>query len=56
MAYTINDKCKACAKCVTACPAEAISAGDGIYVIDEDECTSCGACFHECPHEAIDEG
>lgn len=31
------------------CPVEAISEGDGKYVIDADTCVSCGACAGVCP-------
>jgi len=34
MAYVITDECVACGTCAEACPAEAISEGDGKYVID----------------------
>ena len=36
MAYVITDECVACGTCAEACPAEAISEGDGKYVIDAD--------------------
>ena len=32
MAYVITDECVACGTCAEACPAEAISEGDGKYV------------------------
>jgi Fe-S-cluster-containing hydrogenase component 2 len=32
---------------------EAISEGDGKYVIDAEKCTDCGACAEACPVEAI---
>lgn len=38
MAYVITDECVACGTCAEACPAEAISEGDGKYVIDADAC------------------
>ena len=44
MAYKITEECIACGLCVDACPVEAISEGDPIYVIDEDACIDCGAC------------
>lgn len=56
MAYKINDTCVACGTCEGECPVSAISAGDGIYVIDEDSCISCGACAGACPVGAIEEG
>ena len=52
MAYKISDDCIACGACADACPAEAISEGDGKYVIDADKCLDCGACADACPVEA----
>ena len=56
MAYIINDDCISCGACAAECPVEAISEGDGKYVIDADVCVSCGACADQCPTEAIEEG
>ena len=56
MAYIITDACVACGSCADQCPVEAISEGDGKYVIDADVCVSCGACAEQCPTEAIEEG
>ena len=53
MAYVITDECVACGTCAEACPAEAISEGDGKYVIDADACLDCGTCEGECPTGAI---
>jgi len=49
MAYKINDSCVACGACASACPVEAISEGEGKYVIDADTCIDCGACAEACP-------
>lgn len=49
MAYKITDACIACGACEADCPVEAISEGDGIYVIDADKCIDCGACAGSCP-------
>lgn len=54
MAYAISDKCVSCGACVSACPVEAISEGEGKYVIDADKCVDCGACAGECPVSAIE--
>lgn len=53
MAYVINDNCVSCGTCAGQCPTDAISEGDGIYVIDADACVSCGSCCDACPTEAI---
>lgn len=52
MAYVINDACISCGVCAGECPTEAISEGDGIYVIDADKCIDCGACANACPVDA----
>ena len=52
MAYKIGDACISCGACADECPAECISAGDDIYVINPDECIECGACNSVCPVEA----
>jgi ferredoxin len=56
MAYKISADCTMCGACESSCPTEAISAGDGIYVIDANLCTDCGACEATCPVEAISAG
>jgi len=53
MAYRITDDCVECGACAANCPADAISEGDGKYVIDADACLECGACQGECPNDAI---
>lgn len=53
MAYVIGEDCQDCGACAAVCPAEAISEGDGKYVIDADACLDCGTCEAECPHGAI---
>ncbi len=55
MAYVISDECISCGACAGACPVEAISEGDGKYVIDADTCVDCGSCAAGCPVEAISE-
>jgi ferredoxin len=52
MAYKITDDCIACGACAADCPVEAISEGDGKYVIDADTCIDCGNCKENCPVDA----
>ena len=59
MALLITDECINCDVCEPACPNEAISEGDDIYVIDPDLCTECVGHFEEpqcvviCPVDCI---
>ena len=48
-AYTISDDCVSCGTCAPECPVNAISEGDGKYVIDADACVECGTCAEVCP-------
>ena len=52
MAYHISDECISCGACAAECPVEAISEGDGKYVIDADTCIDCGSCADTCPVSA----
>ena len=49
MAYVISDECISCGACASECPVEAISEGDGKYVIDAATCIDCGNCSNVCP-------
>ena len=49
MAFKITDECISCGAGAAECPVNAISEGDGKYVIDADTCISCGACAGTCP-------
>ena len=49
MANKISDDCIACGACAAECPVEAISEGDGKFVIDADTCIDCGNCSEVCP-------
>lgn len=53
MAYKITDACVSCGSCASACPMDAITEGEGMYVIDADTCVSCGSCAGQCPMDAI---
>ncbi|MFP4697998.1 MAG: DUF362 domain-containing protein [Eubacteriales bacterium] len=52
MAYKISDECISCGICEPECPVDAISEGDGKYLIDADTCIDCGACTDVCPVDA----
>jgi ferredoxin len=59
MALMITDECINCDVCEPACPNEAISAGEEIYVIDPAKCTECVGHFEQpqcqvvCPVDCI---
>lgn len=53
MAYKISDDCVSCGTCAGECPVEAISEGEGKYVINADACMDCGTCAGVCPTGAI---
>ena len=59
MALLITDECINCDVCEPACPNDAISEGDDIYVINPDLCTECIGHFDEpqcvviCPVDCI---
>jgi NADH-quinone oxidoreductase subunit F len=48
--YIDPSKCRACLRCLKACPVDAVS-GDKklIHVIDQSRCTRCGTCLDVCP-------
>ena len=63
MARKITEDCISCGACESECPNEAISAGDGPYVIDSSKCDECEGrdkvgCVDVCPvaDEAIAKG
>ena len=56
MAYVISDECISCGAYAAECPVEAISEGDGKYVINPELCTECGSCAETCPVGAPSQG
>ena len=59
MSLKINELCVNCDVCEPACPNQAISMGETIYVIDPSRCTECVGHFDEpqcrqvCPVDCI---
>ncbi len=54
--FVIDDeKCKACSRCLKACPTEAINGGAKKVPasIDQQKCITCGACRDVCPFDAV---
>ncbi len=55
MSMVINENCINCANCEPACPNQAISAGENLYIVAHERCTECvGAfdkpqCVEACP-------
>ncbi len=55
MAMIIEDKCKHCNACVSACPKGAIIKVEGkAPILNAQKCIGCGACKATCYHEAIE--
>jgi ferredoxin len=58
MAFIITEECINCGACEPACPNQAISAGEELYVIDSAKCTECvghfdnSQCAEVCPVDA----
>ncbi len=47
-----KDQCVLCGSCVSACPNNALTVGDGIE-LSEENCILCGVCADSCPVQAI---
>jgi diguanylate cyclase (GGDEF)-like protein len=58
--FTIEEKCKACNKCIAVCPVDAANQVYRAYdrerkvAVGERYCISCGACIKACDHGARD--
>ncbi len=49
----IAEKCLGCGLCVSSCPQDAITLGDGGTAVIGESCNLCGSCIKGCPAEAI---
>jgi len=49
MAYTINELCIECGRCVPVCPSKAISVVGGHHWIDPNACDDVAMCVRYCP-------
>ena len=48
------EKCKACGRCLGACPTQAITGKKKVpHEIDASQCVRCGACRDVCPFDAV---
>lgn len=45
-----------CDRCLSVCPADALTVGDGTVEVSDDACVACGACTTACPTEALSLG
>lgn len=50
--YVEENKCKRCRKCITVCPADAITVENKAKILEE-ICIGCAECSVTCPHQAI---
>ena len=54
-AHIDPDECIGCAKCLDACPVDAIlGASRQLHVVMDDACTGCGLCLPPCPVDCIE--
>ena len=53
IASVATQRCKACGKCIRACPSGAIEVIHETAAVDQALCVGCGACLNACPTGAI---
>jgi electron transport complex protein RnfB len=54
VAFILEQDCIGCAKCIAACPVDAIlGAAKFIHTVIADECTGCEICVAPCPVDCI---
>ena len=55
VAFIREEECIGCAKCIPACPVDAIlGAPKFMHTVIESECTGCDLCIEPCPVDCID--
>ena len=55
VAYIIEEDCIGCAKCIDACPVDAINgAANLMHNVINDLCTGCELCIDQCPVDCIE--
>lgn len=55
VAQVREDECIGCAKCIKACPVDAIiGSGKLMHAVMTHECTGCGLCVDPCPVDCIE--
>lgn len=54
MAHVIEEECVSCGICPELCPANCITDGEEMFVIDPERCTDCGECVTVCPVDCIE--
>ncbi len=47
------ERCTGCARCVEACPQQALTVCNGRIEVQRQRCDACGACIEPCPHDAL---
>lgn len=48
------EECKACGRCIKACPVEAVTGEKKVvHVINQAKCVQCGSCRDICPFDAV---
>jgi Fe-S-cluster-containing hydrogenase component 2 len=49
----VEEDCKNCGKCESACPVDAIESVDGVTKVIEELCLGCGVCIKHCQFDSL---